>query len=304
MSQNGGRKAVPARARRPCVMRWRARAWSLSTLLAVSTVGGFGEPGSLAAQEPTLDAVEELMREGSTEEARSLIGAWWAALVPEAPAEEVQRGLWLKGRLTLDPGAAAVSYRRLVAEFPGGPYSDQALLRLALAAEAQGDLATATAHYRVLATDYPSRRSGREAEAWLAADGSGTGPIVEVAVDDAPAPDRAGPAFPGSKAERSPPVPEGAAASDNGPRHGAASGPFTVQIGAYLSEARASRMTERLTESGFTARIVHVPGSPLFRVRVGRFSSAEAAVPVANSIGKAGFATYITGNAATERPFR
>jgi cell division septation protein DedD len=261
-------------------------------------------PIRLGAQDSTLDAVEVLVREGSTEEARALIRAWWAAPVPDAPAEEVQRALWLKGRLTLDPAAAAADYGRLVEEFPGGPYSDRALWRLALAAEARHDLASATEHYRALAVDYASRPSGRNAEAWLAANGPRSAPTVQAAVAGATAGPTLERARPAPKEEPSPPAAEGGAVADARPRQSAATGPFTVQIGAYLSEARASRMTERVTESGFAARIVHVPGSPLFRVRVGRFGSAAAAVPVADSIGKAGFATYITDNAATERPYR
>ncbi|NIU77032.1 MAG: hypothetical protein GWN71_26795, partial [Gammaproteobacteria bacterium] len=69
----------------------------------------------------------------------------------------------------LDPGEASADYRRLVDAYPDGPYADRALLRLALAAEARGDLATARLHYASLADAYSSGDPGRYAAAWLAA---------------------------------------------------------------------------------------------------------------------------------------
>jgi cell division protein FtsN len=205
-----------------------------------------GVPLQLAGQEPTLDAVEALVREGDTEDARSLIRAWWAAAGPDVQTDEVQRGLWLR--------------------------------------------------------DYPSRQTGGDAETWLAVHGSEgrASPTSVVRVEEAPSQPPAHRAEAPVRADE----PETAVAAENRPPNSSANGPFTVQIGAYLSAARATRMAERVTEAGFTARIVHVPGSPLFRVRVGRFASSAAATPVADSVGTAGFATYITGNAASERPYR
>ncbi len=284
----------------PSGRRWRVAARRFLTAVRVGVL--LGVPLQLAGQEPTLDAVEALVREGDTEDARSLIRAWWAAAGPDVQTDEVQRGLWLRGRLTLDPAEAAEDYRRLVDEYPGGPYSDQALLRLALAAEARDDLETAGRHYRALATDYPSRQTGGDAETWLAVHGSEgrASPTSVVRVEEAPSQPPAHRAEAPVRADE----PETAVAAENRPPNSSANGPFTVQIGAYLSAARATRMAERVTEAGFTARIVHVPGSPLFRVRVGRFASSAAATPVADSVGTAGFATYITGNAASERPYR
>ncbi len=82
----------------------------------------------------------------------------------------------------------------------------------------------------------------------------------------------------------------------------AAEGPFAVQIGAYLSTARANRMAERLSEAGFVSRVVKVPGSPLFRVRTGRYAELDDARVVAESVAAAGFATYIGDNARREQP--
>jgi len=131
-------------------------------------------PAAVAAQQQplTLDNVEELARMGRTESAREALRRWWDRSSSEASRRDAQRALWLRGRLTMDPGEAAIDFRRLVVEYPGGPYSDVALLRLAQAAFAQGDSAQAARDVGRLAQEYPSSAVRREAEAWLASAGS------------------------------------------------------------------------------------------------------------------------------------
>jgi hypothetical protein len=66
-----------------------------------------------------------------------------------------QHAIWLRALLTTDPEFSELDYRRLVIEYPGGPYSDGALLRLAQGARAWGDLEAARRYLEILVRDYP-----------------------------------------------------------------------------------------------------------------------------------------------------
>ena len=68
---------------------------------------------------------------------------------------ERQRGTWLRALLTIDPEMAALDLRRLVVEYPGGPFSDRALLRLAHGAWSRSERTAALRHLRALLRDYP-----------------------------------------------------------------------------------------------------------------------------------------------------
>lgn len=209
-----------------------------------------------AQQIPTLDRVEELTRQGLAAEARVLLQEWWSREADGASRTDAQRGLWLRGRLSTDPAQAEIDFRRLVVEYPGGPYSDQALFRLAQAAHAAGDSAAAAGHVEQLAREYPASPVRREAQAWLAMAGPAPEPVAPPAADRTPAPD--------------PP-----AAEPRPPSVGR--GDFTVQLGAFSTVERAGVLLDRVADAGFDGRLVTVPGSDLIRVRVGRFDSAEAA---------------------------
>jgi outer membrane protein assembly factor BamD (BamD/ComL family) len=63
--------------------------------------------------------------------------------------------MWLRGLLTVDPEMAELDLRRLVVEYPGGPFSDQALIRLAHGARAQSDDVQALEYLNVVLRDYP-----------------------------------------------------------------------------------------------------------------------------------------------------
>ncbi|MDP2957320.1 MAG: tetratricopeptide repeat protein, partial [Longimicrobiales bacterium] len=140
-------------------------------LLLVIPLLVFGSMAAQAQEPPTLDRVEELARLGRTEEARDALRAWWSEAGPKASRRDTQRGLWLRGRLTPDPAEAALDFQRLVVEYPGGPFSVLALLRLAQAAYAAGDSATAAETVARLSLEYPASPVRREAEAWLATAG-------------------------------------------------------------------------------------------------------------------------------------
>ncbi len=233
---------------------------------------------TMAQQQPlTLDNVEELARVGRTESAREALQRWWDRSYAEASRRDAQRGLWLRGKLATDPAEAAIDFRRLVVEYPGGPYSDQALFRLAQAAFAQGDSAQAARDVERLQREYPSSAARREAEAWLTA----AGPL--------PPP---------------PPRPsETATSGTSQARTAAGSGAFSVQLGAFASRSRADALRARAAGAGLEVRLATLPGSDLIRVRVGRFGSSEEAHAILERVQDLGFtATVVKDANLEERP--
>lgn len=254
-------------------------------------------PCVLGAQEPpTLDRVEELTRLGRTEEARTSLVAWWESEARGASRRDVQRGLWLRGRLTVDPTQADLDFRRLVIEFPGGPWSDQALFRLAQSAYAVGDSAAAAAQIQRLSVEYPASPVRREAEAWLATAGppperpEGTAMPLGPAAGADPVVARAGEEPPGTPQPDTPP--------------GEVVRPFAVQLGAFSSRDRAENLLRRVTEAGMEGRLVTIPGSDLVRVRVGAFDSTEGAGAILKRLQDLGFTAALARDAHREQRVR
>lgn len=254
----------------------------------------------LAAQEPpTLDRVEELARLGRVPEARALVGEWWRTAGPKASRRDVQRGLWLRGQLTSDAAQAALDFNRLVVEYPGGPWSDMALLRLAQAAFAAGDSAGAAAGVERLLREYPASPVRSEAEAWLVTAGpvprpdSAAAPADTAAVGGAAA--VAGGAQPADTTAPSPAPAQDTLAP-------AGTGEFTVQLGAFSTVARAQALLAQLSDAGFEARLARVPGSDLVRVRVGRFDAVEGAEAILWRIRDRGFTATVARDAHREEP--
>ena len=255
--------------------RWFAAALAASLLA----------PGAGTAQ--TLDRVDELMREGRVEDARTALVAWIDAN-PRPGRQDRQRGLWLRGVLTLDPGQAEINYRQLVLEYPGGPYTDQALLRIGTALALRGDLLEAEANFRDLERDYPGSPARLEAVDWLRRNASALSEARRAAgraATDAPSP---------ARSERR------AGAGDR--TEPAGTGDYTAQVGAFTTLEGARTLAERVREAGYTPRIVTVAGSDFVRVRVGRFPTADEARPLIARLLAAGFEAGLGTGAERERP--
>ncbi len=217
---------------------------------------------------PALDTVETRIAEGRFPEAREGLERWWEGEA-QAPREERQQALWLRARLTVDPAMAELDYRRLVVEYPGGPWSDAALLRLAQGAEFRGDEAAARQYLGILSRDYPQSPYRVEARERLARLEAGEFP----------------PAV-GSGTEGTPPSPSPQAAREEAAPE--AAGLYTVQLGAFSTEEGARAHAAELGRAGLDVRVVQVDGSPLFRVRSGGFQSrdeAEVAARVPQGMG-------------------
>lgn len=144
-------------------MRARRRA---TWVLAAAALLASGLPSAdLAAQDPDLDRVEALMSEGRFASARQLLQGWLDENGRTAEREARQRGTWLRALLTVDAEMAQVDLRRLVVRYPGGAYSDRALLRLAQGARARSEPVRALEYLEALLRDYPESPLRERAEA-------------------------------------------------------------------------------------------------------------------------------------------
>ena len=231
-------------------------------------------PSVAGAQEnPGLSRVESLIEEGQILRAREVLEVWWERLGPTVDRESRQRSLWLRARLTVDPSMAELDLRRLVLEFPGGDFSDDALLRLAQGADLRGDLAQAHGHYSALVRGYPSSPHVSLARGWL----SDAGPEVEALA-----------------------AATNAQEEESSPRLLGSEGAITVQLGAFRSLDGARSLEANLRRAGFNPRIVTVAGSDLFRVRIGRFPDREEAGRLRRTLARAGFESTIAMDVQAE----
>jgi hypothetical protein len=240
----------------------------LALLFLLFPCFGYAQGGS------SLDEVETLMEQGRIHQAREALEVWWDEQGPRVTRMDRQRSLWFRARLTVDPSMAELDLRRLVLEFPGGPFSDDALLRLAQNAELQGNLREAHRHFSALVRGYPSSPHMQVAEAWI----RDRGPEV-----DALGPDDT------AEVERS---------RESAPSAG--DGEVAVQLGAFRNLDGARSLASRLRAAGYEPRLVRVGGDGLIRVRVGSFETREAAESLLRALSRAGFDATVARDAQSE----
>jgi cell division protein FtsN len=225
----------------------------------------------LSGQSPVLQRVEDLARTGRAEEARVELLEWWSGARDNSSARDLQLGLWLRGRLTVDPAQAELDFQRLVVLYPSSPYAPQALLRLAQSRHAQGDGATANRHVATLVRDYPSSQSRTDGEAWL----RGAGPLPPQTAGAVSPPATTTAPSPASTAAVT--TPPDTAAPFRPARPPAEALVWFVQFGAFADEDRAFNLHNELVDAGLAARLVSVEGSAFMHVRIGRFSTRDEA---------------------------
>ncbi len=276
----------------------------LLVALVATTVCTAAGPTAVAAQSG-LERIERLTRLGRTEEAREALLVWWDEDRGDASRRELQRALWLRGRLTVDPVQAGLDFRRLVVLYPSGQFTPDAIFRLAQAAWAMGDEDAAREYVRSLVRDYPRSDARDGAEAWLAdagplpppgdtptrtgAPSAATRPSVPVA--DRPPADRRRP-----PAEATPP-PAQARDTDALPTMN-----YYVQLGAFAERERAMTLYEEVRAAGIDVRIVNVEGSRFTHVRVGRFAERAAAVELLEELTEQGISAALVRDDRPERP--
>lgn len=260
--------------------RPRACLGAVATLLAFAALS---VPEKAACQGGgALDRVASLTAEGRVSQARSALLEWWDRRWDAADSAERQRGLWLRGILTVDPSIARRDFTRLVLEHPGGPHSADALLRLAQSDAVAGRPLAASRRYEQLLREYPNSPHRLEARRWLDEHRE------EVAR---------------ARAERAPssePGAEDSAPAEAGPPE---SGSVTVQLGAFSGLERARVLLRTARSEGIEdLRVVRVDGSGLIRVRAGRFPSREAASDLRSRVEEQGFEAAIVTDADREEP--
>jgi len=243
-----------------------------------------------AAQAPQLDRVEELVRGGRADEARDQLQEWWESGRGDATRADLQRGLWLRGRLTVDPSQADLEYQRLVVLYPNGPYTAQALLRLAQSAHVAGDEGRARRYVETIRRDYPSSPTRTEADAWLRDAGPAGSPSVA------------------ASAPRTATDPPAASTARTVPTTPTTGPPGTmewmVQFGAFGDQGRASELFDQLVEQGVAARLVRVTGSGFIHVRIGRFATRAEASMQLEQLEARGIEAAIVRDDRSETPIR
>ena len=228
----------------------------------------FIAPG-LASGQQNLDTVDALAMSGRTEEARTVLEMWWNDERRKSSRSDQQRGLWLRAVLTVDPNMATLDYQRLVVEYPGGPYSDKALVRLAMISNADEKLLDAARYYRNLLQDYPQSVERVRALQWLS-DYSEEINKIEVF------------------------------ATQNEIDSLAIVARHTVQVGAFSTKERAYRLAKILTQAGFKTRVVQTEGSSLIRVRIGQFTELSTGHELITKIERLGYDATMVSNMVKE----
>lgn len=275
---------------------------------------------SAEAQSSTdlLTRAERLVQEGRFAQAREAVEQWWNEGQDGAAREQRQTGIWLRALLTVDPDMADLDYRRLVVEFPGGPYSDEALLRLSRGAEARGDLPAARRYLNILVRDYPGSPHRPEARSLLAriaegapAAGEGAAPLPPDVRGDRDEPPRPRDTPEPRERDARPDTPvddtggPGARALEGGEEGDLpppAEAPFAVQLGAFSTLDRALDLAGVARAEGLEVRIVQVDGHGLFRVRLGGFRDRDGAREEVDRIRTLGLDATISTDRDRERP--
>jgi len=249
----------------------------LAVLWAAST-------GPLRAQNGELDAVGRLADEGRYEPARAALAQWINEEWSSASRADRERGVWLRALLTVDPAAAALDYRRIVVEYPGGAHADHALVRLAHVEQARGDLEAARQHLSTLFRDYPESPLRVEARSLLVRFVGTAEPPPSLPVSPDPPP-------------VSPPADDVVSPA---PLDRTETDPFTIQLGAFATEQRALSVMLEARSEGLEPRLVQVEGSELLRVRLERFVTREEAEARAAVLRELGFQAVVSSDRALE----
>jgi cell division septation protein DedD len=284
----------------------------LATLLAQQSDSTVTDTTFLAAQ--------RLVVEGRGDEGRAIITRELTA-APDGSPRYVEALYW-RAALASTAADAERDYRRIIIEFPASRRSESALVGLAQLELARGDRARAMQHLERVVREHPSGPSRARASFWMArvhfdegnfpracarlddsrrhtpaeavemrnqleyyaqrCEGVDTTVVVRVTPAEST---RAMPARPGAVAAQ-PPAQRAPAGTST---RGAA---YTVQIGAYANRADADARQRRLRAQGHAARVVKV--GALWRVRIGRYPSREAAGDAARSLKTKKIEAFVT----------
>ncbi|MBK92692.1 MAG: hypothetical protein CME27_09710 [Gemmatimonadetes bacterium] len=275
----------------------------VAVLIAVVLVSA--SPQIVSAQS-SLEQVERLTRVGRTEEARAVLLEWWEEDRIEASRRERQRGLWLRGKLTVDPRQAELDFQRLALLYPSGQFAPDAVLRLAQASWAMGDEDAARRHLATLERDYPRSEAFERAIEWIADAGPlpPRGDTPTTSDGEVQVPEELGMSavqIVQESAVVDPEADESNAVADVSESVDALAMNYKVQLGAFAHHDRAVALYEEVSARGIDVRIVTVDGSQFTHVRAGRFSLRSEAVELLEALAEQGIRAALIRDAREER---
>lgn len=280
------------------------RYFSLVCLSLVSFTAAAAQQPEGADSDTTFLAAQRLVVEGRGQEGRAIIARELAA-APEGSPRYVEALYW-RAALAATAADAERDYKRIIIEFPVSRRSESALIGLAQLELARGDRPQAMQHLERVVREHPSGPSRARASFWMARVhfDEGNFPRACARLEDSrrhtPAEAvemrnqlayyaqrcegvdttvvvRAAPA----ESTRAMPVRPGAVATQpRAPARGARA--YTVQIGAFANRADADAKHRQLRAQGHSTRVVKV--GALWRVRIGRYVSREAAADSARAL--------------------
>jgi cell division septation protein DedD len=266
----------------------------------------------------TFLAAQRLVVEGRGQEGRGIIARELAA-APEGSPRYVEALYW-RAALAATAADAERDYKRIIIEFPVSRRSESALVGLAQLELARGDRAQAMQHLERVVREHPTGPSRARASFWMArvnfdegnfpracarledsrrhtpadavemrnqleyyaqrCEGVDTTVVVRATAAEST---RAMPTRPGSVA-----TPRGRVPAKPPARAAA----YTVQIGAFANRADADARHRQLSTQGHASRVVKV--GALWRVRIGRYASRQAAADAARSLEAKRITAFVT----------
>jgi cell division septation protein DedD len=279
------------------------------SLAIVSSTTLRAQQSDSTVTDTTFLAAQRLVVEGHGEQGRAIIARELAA-APEGSPRYVEALYW-RAALASTAADAERDYKRIIIEYPASRRSESALVGLAQLELARGDRAQAMQHLERVVREHPSGPSRARASFWMARVhfDEGNFPRACARLDDSrrhtPAEAvemrnqleyyaqrcegvdttvvvRVTPA----ESTRAMPARPGAVATTR------TVGAFTVQIGAFANRSDADARQRRLRAQGHAARVVRV--GALWRVRIGRYPSREAASDAARSLKAKKIEAFVT----------
>jgi cell division septation protein DedD len=290
----------------------------LATCLALAPLSLRAQADDTTVTDTVFLAAQRLVVEGRGNEGRALIARELEA-APSGSPRYVEALYW---RAALAPTAADAErdYKRIIIEFPVSRRAESALIGLAQLELARGDRAQAMRHLDRVVREHPTGPSRARASFWMArvhfdegnfpracarlADSRRHTPTEAVEMRnqleyyavrcegvDTTVVVRA----PTAESTRAMPDRPGAVATQ--PSRGSRATPpragaFTVQLGAFSTRAEADARYRKLRGQGHAVRVVKV--GALWRVRLGRYASREAAGEVARSLKAKNIDSFVT----------
>jgi len=307
----------------------------IRALACVIAAGALAAP--VGAQTPTLSRTDSLLAAGHYDEARQVLEQWKRRYPSGTPMTDSTRArsIMLEARLSPDIDKAQELYVSIALTHPRSRYAPEALLRLGQSHAAAGNHRRARSYLERLVDDYPRSELRPAGMLWLARSQLALGSATQACSTinsalklaglssqesqllkleepaacstqrraDTPEPQSIQRTADTRTTDRTPPRSSGNAPTNNNAAANAATR-FGVQTGAFRDLDGARELVARLQRAGFKPRIVTVPGSPLHRVRVGSFTTREAAVRELSRIKAKGFSAMIVGDVVRERATR